>query len=104
MSEAEVLRVIREHLVYELAEHYLINVESFCRLLLKVLDCGVLAAKVFIVMYLYQREWTCSDLARETGSYRQHVHTKMQMLRKKGVVERVSRYKWRLRLPAKDPK
>ena len=98
MSEAEVLRVIREHLVYELAEHYLINIESFCRLLLKVLDCGVLATKIFIVMYQYRRDWTCSELAKETRNYRQNVYRALQALRRKGVVERVSKYKWRLTL------
>jgi len=104
LSDAEVLRVLREHTAPELAEHYLINIESFCRLLLKVLDCGVLATKIFILMYQFRRDWTCSELAKETGSYRQHVNTKLQMLRKKGLVERVSRYKWRLKLPTKESK
>ena len=100
MSENEVLRVLREYTAYELAEHYLISSQSFCRMLLKVLDCGVLAAKIYIVMYPYQRDWTCSELARETGSHRQHVNRKLHDLRKKGVVERVSRHKWRLTPPS----
>ena len=98
MSDAEILRVLREHPVPELAEHYLTIFESFCRILLKVLDCGVLATKVFILMYMYRREWTCTELARMTQSHRQKVNAALHVLRKKGLVERVSPHKWRIKM------
>jgi hypothetical protein len=90
-SAFDIVRVTREHTCYELAEHYLSNIDSFSKLLLTVLDCGVLATKVFIVMYIQRREWTCSELAAATASYKQKVNIALHKLGKMGFVERVSR-------------
>jgi len=94
--ESKVLRVLRECTAYELAEHYLANIEKFCSVLLKALDCGTLAAKIFILMYQHRREWTCTELARMIGSHRQNVHRALKKLCRRGFVDRVSRSKWRL--------
>ncbi|MBS7617357.1 hypothetical protein KEJ25_01920 [Candidatus Bathyarchaeota archaeon] len=89
----EVLRVVREHTCYELAEHYILKVEGFYRLLLQALECGVPAAKVFLTMWMNRREWTCSELAAATSSHRQKVNEALKKLMRKGLVERVNR-KW----------
>jgi predicted transcriptional regulator len=94
VPHSEVLRVIREHTCYELAETYVLRVEKLCKLLLEVLDCGTLCAKVFIVMYMQRGDWTCSDLAHATSSYRQKVYNALKKLLAKGYVRRVSRHKW----------
>lgn len=83
--------------MYELAEHYLMTIDSFCRTVLKVLDCGVLATKVFIVMYQHRRGWTCRELAREINDYRQNVNKALHKLWKEGFVERVSLHRWRIK-------
>ncbi|MCS7114106.1 MAG: hypothetical protein RMJ15_04125 [Nitrososphaerota archaeon] len=93
---SEVLRVAREHTCYELAEHYLLKVEGFCKLFLEALDCGIPAAKVFLIMYAYRRDWTCSELAASTSSHRQKVNVALKRLMGKGLVERVDRHRWRL--------
>lgn len=95
-SPPEVLKVVREHTCYELAEHYLLRVEGFCRLFQEALDCGVQAAKIFVTMYAYRREWTCSELAAATSSHRQKVNVALKRLMAKGLVERVNSHKWRL--------
>lgn len=89
---------MKSHLAVELAEHYLLNVESFCNLILEVLDLGTLATKVFLAMYQHRREWTSGELAREVGSHRQHVYRALRDLEKGGFVQRVSRFKWRIKM------
>lgn len=103
-SESEVLRVVREHARYELAEHYLLKVEVFYRLLLEALNCGVQAARVFLTMYAYRREWTCSELAAATSSHRQKVNKALKKLMERGLVERVGNRKWRLKCHRKGDK
>lgn len=96
LHRSEVLRVVREHTCYELAEHYLSNFEFFGRLVLEALDCGVLAAKIFIIMYLNRKLWTSSELASAAASYRQKVNVALRKLSDEGLVERVNRHKWRV--------
>lgn len=55
-SQSEVLRVVREHTCYELAEHCLLKVEASYRPLLEALNCGVQATRAFLTMYAYRRE------------------------------------------------
>ena len=97
-SVHDVLRAQKEHTSYELAEHHVVSKERFARLILEVLDYGVLATKVFVVMYLHRREWTCPELAKEVNNYRQNVNKELRKLREKGYVERISRHKWRIRV------
>ncbi|MEM3798211.1 MAG: hypothetical protein QXY74_07255 [Candidatus Bathyarchaeia archaeon] len=96
LRQSEVLRVTREHTCYELAEHYLLKVDFFGKLLLEALDCGVLAAKIFLIMYLNRRLWASSELASAAASYRQKVNVALRRLSDKGLVERVDRHKWRI--------
>ena len=93
--EDSVLRVLKTHSAFELAERYLVDVESFCGILLEVLDLGTLAAKVFIVMYQHRLEWTTVELAGMVGDHRSNVYVMLRLLEKKGFVQRVSRNKWR---------
>ncbi|MDQ1280673.1 MAG: TrmB protein [Thermoproteota archaeon] len=92
----EVLKVLRSHSAFELAEHYLFDLERFCSLLLEVLNLGTLATKVFITLYQNRREFTTTELTRMVEDHRPNVYVALCRLQEKNYVERVSRNKWRL--------
>ena len=97
-SDLDILEVIREHTAYELAEKYLLDIDSFCNVLFRVLECGVLAARIYILMFIYRREWTCAELSRELRRSRTNVFKALQRLYRRGFVKRVSRTKWLIKL------
>ena len=94
--ETAILEVLRSHSAYELAERYLFNIETFCSLVLQVLDLGTLATKIFIAMYQQRQEWTAIELARMVKDHRPNVYVALCRLEKRGLVERVSRSRWHL--------
>ena len=96
--DSAILNVLRSHSAYELAEQHLFNIETFCNLILQVLDLGTLHTKVFLFMYQQKGEWSAAELAREVGSYRQHVTRALHDLEKKSFVTPVSRGKWKIRM------
>ena len=96
--ETAILEVLRSHSAFELAQQYLFNIETFCNLVLEVLDLGTLQTKVFLVMYQQKGEWSAAELARKVSSYRQHVNRALHDLEKRGLVSRISRNKWKLRM------
>ena len=95
--ESEILEVIRKHTAYELAEKYLLDIQRFCSVLLRVLDCGALAAKIYILMFMYRRDWTCTELALELRRNRQNVFRALKTLERRGFIIRVSRTKWHIK-------
>ena len=96
--ESEILEVIRKHTAYELAENYLLDINRFLSILFRVLDCGVLSAKIYILMFMNRREWTCMELAGELRRNRTNIYKALQRLKRRGFVIRVSRTKWRVKL------
>ena len=96
--DAAILDILRSHSAYELAEQSLFNIETFCNIVLQVLDLGTLQTKVFITMYQRKREWSVAELAREVNSYRQHVNSALHDLEKKRFVSHISRGKWKVRM------
>lgn len=93
--EDSVLRVLKTHSAFELAERYFFDVERFCEILLEVLDLGTLATKVFILMYQHRREWSTRELAEMVKEHRSNIYVALRLLERKGFVQRVSRNKWR---------
>ena len=94
--DSAILHVLRSHSAYELAEQHLFTIETFCNIVLQVLDLGTLATKIFIAMYQQRQEWTAIELARMVKDYRPNVYVALCRLEKRGFVERVSRSRWRL--------
>ena len=93
-----VLRVLRSLSAYDLALRYLSGIEGFCNGLTKALKYGTLAARLYIIMYLYGGEWTCMELARRAGRCRQNVHKALTKLEKAGLAARSSAHRWRLKI------
>ncbi len=62
------------------------------------MGCGVLAAKLFIVMYMYGGEWTCRELSLRVKRCRQNIHKALTRLEKKGLIIRSSTHKWRVNI------
>jgi len=96
LAEHHVLGILKSLSVYELTIRYLFGIEGFCNAVTEALRCGVLATRVFMIMYRHGGEWTCRELAEKTGRCRQNVYKALTKLEKTGLAVRSSIHRWRL--------
>jgi len=97
-----IIRVLKEFSAYELALRYLSGIDGFFNAFTKALNCGLLAANLFTIIYRYGGEWTCAELAQKARRSRQNVHKALTKLEKTGLVSRTSRHRWCLSLSLCD--
>ena len=97
MSDSEIVEVLRSHSAWDLAKAYYFNIHLFCNRLLKVLDLGVLPAKIFVLLYEHPGEWSTAEISRTLREDHSYVFRSLKRLERHGFVERVSRQKWTIR-------
>jgi len=98
LADHHTLKVLRSLTAYDLALRYLSGIEGFYRGLKKALKCGVLAARLYMTLYMHGGEWTCGELAKKVGRCRQNVHKALKKLEKAGLAARSSKHRWRLKI------
>ena len=92
--DERIIEVLRTVPPYELARERVEGVENFSDMVLKVLEQGALAARVYIKMYLSQGEWSTVEMSRVLCLDWSVVYRALKRLEKIGIIKRISRHKW----------